>query len=108
MTYDGKKIAALRLAKGWKAAELARRAKISQPSLWAIENEVTKKLKADTLISLANALGVPMKALLRAPKGKNGADSADQLIALYESLDAGNRQVLLAAAEALLKNQPRP
>lgn len=41
---------------GLKPAELARKARISQPSLWAIENGVTKAetIKATTLFQLAD------------------------------------------------------
>lgn len=105
MDYDGKKITSLRESKGWSMGELARRAQISQPSLWALEHQVTKKPKFATLTSLAGALGVPVKALLPAKVSKKNVPTTDDLDAIFESLDDGNKQVLVAAAEAMLKNQ---
>lgn len=105
MQYDGKKITSLREAKTWSMGELARRARISQPSLWALEHQVTKKPKAETLFALASALGVPVKALLSTRPSKLGVPTSDQLEAIFESLDDGNKQVLVAAAEAILRNQ---
>jgi transcriptional regulator with XRE-family HTH domain len=107
MQYDGKKIASLRESKGWSMGELARQARISQPSLWALEHQVTKKPKADTLLALSNALGVPLKALLRAKVSKRDIPTADELEAIFDALDDGNKQVIVAAAEAILKNQKK-
>lgn len=46
-----------REARGWKPAELARRAGISQPTLWALENGKTKDVKYDTIAKIASATG---------------------------------------------------
>ena len=105
MQYDGKKISLLRDGKGWTMGELARRARISQPSLWALEHQVTKKPKYDTLAAIASALGVPVKALLASKVAKRDVPSSDEMEAVFEALDDGNKQVLLAAAQAILKNQ---
>lgn len=105
MEYDGKKITSLRESKGMSMGELARRARISQPSLWALEHQVTKKPKYDTLPAIAAALGVPVRDLLKAKISKKNVPTLDDLDTIFDSLDDANKQVLFAAAEAMLKNQ---
>lgn len=104
MIYDGGKITLLRKAKGWSMAELARRAALKQPSLWALEHQVTKKPKADTLMRVAAALGVPMREILR-PSKKGSVDLLDDLREVFDQLDGRNKQALLAAARALKDSQ---
>src|SRR5262245_14127742 len=104
MSYDGQKIVALRKDKGWSQAELARQARISQPSLHAIEHQVTKHPKADTLIRIAQALGVPLREILK-PSKKPTADLLADLTELFEQLDGKNKVVVLAAIKALLDSQ---
>lgn len=104
VSYDGEKIAALRKAKGWSGGELARRSGIKPPSLWALEHQLTKKPKADTLMRVAAALGVPLREILK-PSKKGPADQADDLTELFDQLDSRNKQALLAAAKALLNSQ---
>lgn len=108
MIYDGKKIAALRDAKGWSQAELARRARIKQPSLWSLEHQMTKEPKASTLHALAQALGVPLRDILVKNPPKGAVPSAEDVLAIYEALSDVNKIALAAAAEALLKNSPKP
>ena len=96
------KIVALRIERGWKPSELARRAGIKQPSLWALENGVTKMPKFETIKSIAAALGVPIQAIT--------ADEADpdidsRIAAAIAALQPANKNAMLAAAEALLKSQ---
>lgn len=105
MSYDGGKIALLRAKKGWSMAELARRAGIRGPSLWALEHQVTKEPKATTLIRIANALGVNLREITRPAKKGEAADLAGELIGVFEQLDGANKQVLLAAARAMRENQ---
>lgn len=102
--YDGKRITLLRQGKGWKQAELARRAGIRQPSLWALEHQVTKKPKADTLMRIAAALGVPMTEILKKP-AKGSVPPEDRILALYASLEDQNKTLLIATAETLLQHQ---
>lgn len=54
---DPKKIVEAREARGWKPAELARRASLSQPTVWALENGVTKEVKFSTIQKIAAATG---------------------------------------------------
>lgn len=104
MDYEGGKIALLRKAKGWSIAELARRSGIRGPSLWALEHQVTKKPKAQTLMGIAAALGVPLRDIMR-PSKKATHDLQDDLSELFDQLDGRNKQALLAAAKALLDSQ---
>ena len=104
MSYDGGKISLLREAKGWSMAELARRARISQPSLWALEHQLTKKPKADTLLSISAALGVQMRELLR-PSKATPADQLEEITTIFDRLDSRNRAALIAAARALRESQ---
>ena len=106
LIYDGKKIEALREAKRWKQSELAKRAGLSQPSVWALEHEVTKMPKFETLQRVADALGVPVKAILRTKvTGKEVAQLHENMQATFESLTDANKVALLAAAQALLDSQ---
>lgn len=104
--YDSEKIVLLRRAKGLNQAELARKAGIKQPSLWALEHAVTKKPKAETLMRVATALGVPLREILR-PSKKTTVDLLDDLQHIFDRLDSGNKQALIAAARALLDNQKK-
>jgi transcriptional regulator with XRE-family HTH domain len=104
--YDGLKIALLREAKEWGQADLARATKLSQPTVWALEHQVTKKPKAETLMKVAAALGVPLSKIMRGGNNTK-VTSVDQLAAIHDGLTPENRQALLAAAEALLNSQKR-
>lgn len=106
MTYDGGKISLLRRQKGWSMGELARKAGLKQPSLWALEHQVTKKPKADTLMRIASALGVPLREILK-PSKKGSTDLLDDLSQFFDQLDDRNKQALVAAARALLDSQKR-
>lgn len=104
VSYDGGKIEALRKAKGWSMGELARRSGLKPPSLWALEHQMTKKPKADTLMRVAAALGVPLREILK-PSKRGTADQAEDLTELFDQLDTRNKQALIAAAKALLDSQ---
>ena len=61
----GAVLAALRKKKGWSRAELARRAKVSQPYLSQLESGARGKSPGIvSLQRLAKALGVPVTELL--------------------------------------------
>jgi transcriptional regulator with XRE-family HTH domain len=105
MQYDGKKIRSLREAQGWSMGELARRVGIKQPSLWAMEHQVTKKPKHETMVAIAAALGVTLKAIYPDRLRKKDLPTEEHLTELFDALDDGNKQALVAAAEVMLKNQ---
>lgn len=104
MIYEGGTITLLRRAKKWSMAELARKAGIAQPSLWALEHQITKKPKADTLLRIATALGVPLREIMK-PSKRGSADLLDDLTEVFDQLDGRNKQALIAAARALKDSQ---
>jgi transcriptional regulator with XRE-family HTH domain len=60
----GKRIKALREAKGWSQDELARRVKVTKPYLSMLETGVRKQPSLPALRRLAKTLGVPVTELL--------------------------------------------
>lgn len=108
LVYDPKKIVALRSEKGWNQAELARRAGLSQPSVWALERGRTQMVKFETLEAISGALGVPLAAILAVkPKGKDGENWEAQLRATYGALDDDGKATLLAIAQTLLNSKAK-
>lgn len=106
LIYDPKKIIALREGKNWRGAELARRASLSQPTIWALEKGVTVEPKFETLAAVAGALGVPIGAILAdRPKGKGGQEWDNAIIAAYNALDDSNKATLISIAQSLLNSQ---
>lgn len=108
LVYDPKKIIALREAKGWNQAELARRSELSQPTVWSLEHGETKMVKFETLKAIAGALGVALEDILAVkPKGKRGEGWEEQIKAIYTALDDDGKATLIAIAQTLL-NKKRP
>jgi transcriptional regulator with XRE-family HTH domain len=66
------RIAELRTAQGLSQAELAKRAKIRQATLSAIESGTTRRVDFDVLERLADALGVDPALLLTRTQPKRG------------------------------------
>lgn len=102
LVYSPAKIVALREERGLNQSELARRAKLSAPSVWALEEGRTRMPKFQTLKSIAGALGVPLSALM-ADKQPENLD--ERIAATAALLTEPNRAALLAAAKALLDSQ---
>ena len=108
LVYDPPKIVALREAKGWNQAELARRSGLSQPTVWSLEHGETGMPKFETLDKVARALGVPREAILAVkPKGKKGEAWHEDLLAAYEGLDDDGKATLVALAQTLLSKKRR-
>ena len=107
MLYDNDKIRLLRGKLGISINELARRAKIRGPSMWAIEKGKTKNVRAQTLIDIAAALGVPVQEILKASKNRGSQALESQIITVFANLEDKNRQAILAAAQALLQQQKK-
>lgn len=101
LIYSNTKIIALRNARGWNQSELARAAKLSSPTVWALEKGETKMPKYATLSAVAQALGVPLQAIM---PDDVPADINDQ-IAAAAALSPTNKGALLAAAIALRDSQ---
>lgn len=104
----GARVKHLRLAKQLSQPELAKAAKISQPSLSLIERGHTKRLKGDTLMQLAAALGEDAEYIRtgRRPARKEdvGLAEADAL-AKFRKLSPANRECWMGVADLLLKQQ---
>jgi SOS-response transcriptional repressor LexA len=60
LKINPKRVIQAREALGWNTPELARRAGLSQPSVWAIEEGVTKEPKLSTIQKIAAATGKPL------------------------------------------------
>ena len=60
----GRRLRALREAKGWSQDDLARRAKLTKPYVSMLETGVRKQPSLPTLRRLAKALGVPITEVL--------------------------------------------
>jgi len=54
----------IRIKKGFSQLELARRAGVSQPSIYLIENYIVKRPRIETVTRLAGALGVDPSDIL--------------------------------------------
>ena len=108
----GQRIKMLREAAGLSVAELARRIGIRQPSLWQLEEGVSKNPRASTLLRLADALnaspewlasgrGAPYRITVVAP-------NESELVSIFRSLSPPSQRALLAAAKAMLEASPTP
>ena len=100
--YSPEKIIALREALGLNQSELARKAKRSAPSIWALENGETIMPKYETLRNVAAALGVTLQEIM---SDEQPSDIIEQLMAAAGALTPANKGALLAAAKALLDSQ---
>jgi transcriptional regulator with XRE-family HTH domain len=68
------RIVELRAKKGWSQSKLAEEAGITQSTLSRIENG-TQEPRAQTLVKIADALGVEYRALLESGEGPPGKQS---------------------------------
>jgi DNA-binding Xre family transcriptional regulator len=107
MLYDKEKIDFFRVRLKLSWNELARRAGISGPSMNAISRGKTKNIRAETLLGIANALGVKLQDILKTPKGKHSGNSDAELMAVFAQLDESNKQAVLAAAKVLAAQQKK-
>jgi transcriptional regulator with XRE-family HTH domain len=95
----------LRESKKMKPVDLARATGLSQPTIWALENGVTKpdKVRAETLLKLAAALD-STPDYIREGRGdphKPAPGDVKELLEIYNSIPDHLRQALIAAARAL-------
>ena len=96
----GSRIKAARLGRGMSQAELAKQAGISPATLGRIE-EGQSRLRLPVFVNLAQALSLPMEALLR-DNGKAAAQRAldRQLADCLASCDAYELRVITALVRA--------
>jgi len=99
--------------KGWKQAELARRAHISQPTLSRIIND-TRKVGPDAARSIARALGEApeevfrLAGLLPPAPSRSRLREFDRIAAMLASLPDGPiRDEAMAAIEAIAESARR-
>lgn len=106
----GERIKALRVAQGLSGAALAKKCGIKAPSLWEIENNETKSLKADTLMALARHLKTNATYIWTGVGhlSENLDPNAEEAeaAALYRQLRPENRVAWMAAGHALRQTQP--
>ena len=79
----GNRIKSARYAKGMKTYELAQKAEITEAALRMIESGKTKGPRANTVMNIANALGVPRKQLLAPEPGVYETKVAGQCVSLF-------------------------
>lgn len=105
MLYDNEKIGTLMRAKKLSGNALAKLVGISGPSMHAILNGESKQPKAQTLYSIAAALGVHPREIIK--RGKTTEDIETQLLDLLPILDAKNKHILLGTAKLLAAQQKK-
>ena len=100
----GIRIKQLRLVHGLSQKELASAIGISAPSLSDIENEITKSLKADTLLALSKALSCSPYWIYYG-RDDNESIKEYQLIEIFRVLDNPHQDALIALAKETLAQQ---
>lgn len=109
LTTIGGRVAYVRGLRGLSQSELARRAKCSQPTIWALENpgdpkKGTKDPSAWLVYAVAAAIDTTMEFLLRGPTPSLGVEASvaeAEIVALYRSLGAQEKFSLLEFARHL-------
>ncbi len=102
LTYSPQKIIALRLDRGLNQSELARKAGLSSPTIWALEKGETKMPKYDTLRDIAIALGVTLPDIMA---DEQPSDLDAQIIAATAALSPSHKASILILAKALLESE---
>jgi transcriptional regulator with XRE-family HTH domain len=109
----GDRIRARRKELGWTGTELARRAGISKSFLSEVENG-KRRVGADTLLALGNALGLPLDRLMRdahephRPGEPVTADLPPSLLTFAAAADPPFRHVLALYRMARVIRDYRP
>jgi len=101
MIYDKAKIKHLRLGRGWSQHELARRAGVSQPTVFSVERG-SPSVRATTLQAIAKALDVPLRSIM--PNRLTTKDEqmlVEDVVAIFDSLPNDLRAAWIAAGKAL-------
>jgi transcriptional regulator with XRE-family HTH domain len=105
----GERVKREREARQMTQTELAKAAGITQPTLSVIESGRTKNVEDETLLGLANALGVTARYLRHgrvASVPQTGISGIDAVVEIYDALTPENRAAWLAAGRAFMGNQP--
>lgn len=96
----GARVLALRLARKLSQPELARRVRISQPSLHNIETNKTKTLRGATLAGLCKELGVTPSSLMEGAAVGAEIEGESELTTIWRSLTTQDQSHVLATARA--------
>lgn len=109
MENIGKRIEALRIARGWSQTEAARQLGIKQPSLSDIEKGVTKTLRGETVAMLCKVFHTTAEYIYY---GAGTADDPElplieaELIYMARTLTIDRRQSALDSIRGIFKGQP--
>lgn len=109
MEHIGKRIEALRLARGWSQSEAARQLEMTQPSLSDIESGKTKALKGITLAMLCRVFHTTAEYVYF---GANGADDPElpliesELVYMARVLTPDRRKTALDSIRGIFRGQP--
>ena len=109
MSSIGERVKQLREARGIRVVELAKAVGIKQPSLWQIENGVTKTLRGNTLTRLCEELHTTADFLLHGSTGVVGIELAQmeaELTFTIRTLSSARRLALIDYARFLMAQQP--
>lgn len=107
MIYEPMKIRELRKQRKMSQVALAKRAKVSQATISALEKG-EPHVKTVTLVQVAAALGVPLREIMKRPTKADEAQQIDDAIALATALDPQTAAAWIAAGKALLTGSSRP
>lgn len=103
----GNNITRLREERGLNQTELARLAKISQPTLWAIESGKSKKPRWETIVSISEALGVsPVYLSTGTGAEMLLTDDLKELLTIFAKLPPEQRQALIALIKSATPKKP--
>lgn len=109
MKNIGKRIEALRIARGWSQTEAARQLGIKQPSLSDIEKGVTKTLRGETVAMLCKVFHTTAEYIYYGSAGSNDPELPlveAELIYMARSLTPDRRQTALDSIRGIFKGQP--
>lgn len=103
----GGRIAFLRVHKGWSQTELATKAGIRQPSLWAIEHNEVKAITVATFLALCRALDTTWEYLWEGSQAAPDlATQESELVAIFRTLDDSARMAVLQSARTVKAARP--
>ena len=111
MDTIGSRIEALRVSKGLKGSELARRVGIAQPSLHNIESNKTKQIKGYVLDALARELNTTTGYILTGAESHQDHEEAMMLAeikAIFRALSSEDKEKLLRDARGLALTAKTP
>lgn len=109
MENIGKRIEALRIARGWSQTQAAKELGIKQPSLSDIEKGVTKTLRGETVANLCKVFHTTAEYIYYGSAGSNDPELPlveAELIYMARSLTPDRRQTALDSIRGIFKGQP--